>query len=111
MKKEIADQWVAALRSGKYAKGFHALRTINEKYCCLGVLCKVLDLPSQVREGYHSYADNSGSLAKEICDLVEIKSEWGRIDSLGCDLSALNDTYGLTFSQIADLIEYFWEEL
>ena len=45
MKKEIADQWVAALRSGKYERAEGNLRyvpeeRVNEKptYCCLGVL-------------------------------------------------------------------------
>ncbi|MFO0452755.1 MAG: hypothetical protein ACK52I_29555, partial [Pseudomonadota bacterium] len=44
MKKEIAKLWVAALRSGKYKQGRHALHSIkdnNETFCCLGVLCDI----------------------------------------------------------------------
>lgn len=41
MKKEIADLWVAALRSGKYKQGQKALRPTNDTFCCLGVLCDI----------------------------------------------------------------------
>ena len=40
MKKEIADKWVAALRSGDY-KQVHAYLHTPAGYCCLGVLCEI----------------------------------------------------------------------
>ena len=43
MVKEIKDKWVAALRSGKYKQGSGQLHnTMNDTYCCLGVLCAEL---------------------------------------------------------------------
>lgn len=39
----IKEDWIKALRSGKYKQGTGCLRKGNE-YCCLGVLCEVLDL-------------------------------------------------------------------
>lgn len=37
MKKEYAEKWVEALRSGKYQQGTGNL-CLDNKYCCLGVL-------------------------------------------------------------------------
>lgn len=33
--------WLEALRSGKYEQGNSVLRTGDDKYCCLGVLCDI----------------------------------------------------------------------
>jgi len=41
VKQSIKDEWLAALRSGKYEQGRYRLRTENQ-YCCLGVLCDIL---------------------------------------------------------------------
>lgn len=41
MKKEIADIWVKALRSGNYKQTEGHLKA-GDGYCCLGVLCEVL---------------------------------------------------------------------
>lgn len=41
MKKEIADKWVAALRSGNYKQTTGMLNRNNESFCCLGVLCEI----------------------------------------------------------------------
>lgn len=39
MKKEIKKQWIENLTNGKYEQGLDKLRTPDDKYCCLGVLC------------------------------------------------------------------------
>lgn len=103
MKKEIADRWVAALRSGKYKQGKGELHDkVNNTYCCLGVLCEI--------EGIKSSLDY----------LIESKenpliSDSGYIQSLDYPLSTLNDGYesdeSLTFDEIADVIQMTWEEL
>lgn len=42
--QEVKDKWIEALQSGKYAQGTGALRSEDgEKFCCLGVLCDILD--------------------------------------------------------------------
>lgn len=45
MRKEIAERWVAALRSGEYKQSKEELRG-KDGFCCLGVLC---DLYSKER--------------------------------------------------------------
>ena len=48
MNKDIAREWVTALRSGEYPQGMGGLRQYGDlirsevTYCCLGVLCDVV---------------------------------------------------------------------
>ena len=42
--KPIIRKWVDALRSGKYEQGNDLLRSIDDEFCCLGVLCDVLGM-------------------------------------------------------------------
>jgi hypothetical protein len=42
MNLEIKEQWVAALRSGKFKQAKYKLKE-NEGYCCLGVLCSLAE--------------------------------------------------------------------
>lgn len=42
MNFKLKDKWVTALRSGKYEQGSGRLRN-GDKFCCLGVLCDVID--------------------------------------------------------------------
>lgn len=112
--REVIDMWLEALRSGTYRQGVGALLTHTpegeEQYCCLGVLCDLYDLEvaDQTRWGgennYHTkitrnYEDEEGSLPNSVC-------EWAGITNPVHDtLADLNDTEGLSFEQIANVIE------
>lgn len=39
MNPEVKAKWVNALLSGEYHQGQEVLRTSNDNFCCLGVLC------------------------------------------------------------------------
>lgn len=39
--KEAIRKWVDMLRSGEFKQGENALRTTDNKFCCLGVLCEL----------------------------------------------------------------------
>lgn len=97
MKKEIKDLWVAALRSGDYAQGANALRT-QDVFCCLGVLC---DLSGK------TYAHSDLFLPYDVLRWAGLFSNSPRVLYQGSSraLVYLNDKLGLTFNQIADLIE------
>jgi hypothetical protein len=41
MRKKVKQLWVNALRSGKYEQGRKVLCSLDNKYCCLGVLTEV----------------------------------------------------------------------
>lgn len=124
MNPEIKAQWVAALRSGEYEQGKRAL-SVNNQYCCLGVLCDLAEKAGVVESttdtiedptdpfGDHRvpvkfYGRNSASsfLPKEVVDWSE--ADDGIVDVSTPDghfgLHILNDQ-GNTFAEIADFIE------
>jgi len=41
MNSEVKAKWLQALRSGEYRQARDTLRSPNNGYCCLGVLCDV----------------------------------------------------------------------
>ena len=43
MEPKIKKKWLTALRSGKYKQGRACLRSSNDEFCCLGVLCDLYD--------------------------------------------------------------------
>lgn len=43
MQAELKQKWIEALRSGKYQQGKGVLRTDTDHFCCLGVLCDLVD--------------------------------------------------------------------
>lgn len=128
--KDIAAKWVEALRSGKYQQGTEYLLAVDEdgvqRFCCLGVLCDIIPSvswfnpndASQVKAVFRdSYS--AEDLPFTLTTYVGLRSDAGVIDS-GCEglrhyrgeptLAALNDN-GVTFAQIADLIETYPEAI
>ncbi len=103
MKKKVKDLWVAALRSGKYKQGTHRLRGHNNRYCCLGVLCEISDLP---------YTGSASGLPYSIEDWAGMGSSLGRFGNRDLPaLFAMNDILGRNFNEIADVIDQHWEAL
>ena len=103
MKKEVAELWVKALRSGDYRQGFGRLRTPEDNYCCLGVLCDISPIPMEM--------NLSNSLPViEVVKWAGLSSDNPRISD-GRALTTLNDAAGLSFNQIVDFIEKEWETL
>lgn len=122
MKPEIKAKWVAALRSGEYKQDIGQLRT-GTGMCCLGVLCDVRDKEDGIeRWGLVTKPDARSWYMYEGSEVFpsDYTCEWsgfpdsstvpGLKDREGgrVHLTALNDDYSLTFSQIADVIEYFF---
>lgn len=122
MKKEIADLWVQALRSGKYSQLQGMLHEQGSGFCCLGVLCDVHREQTGAGEwddaGYYitNRTRESGLLPAAVIDWAGTADSNPDVtvpdDELGKScLTMLNDDKGYTFAQIADLIEQHWEEL
>lgn len=126
MKKDIAEKWIAALESGQYKQGRHCLRSNDDKFCCLGVLCdlyakehnetiwekiweKIWDIRSNLP---YRFLGQTLYLPEQVKMWAEIKNEYG--DFLGSDglmsLSEMNDD-GKDFYTIAKEIKEHWEEL
>lgn len=130
MNPEIKAKWVSALRSGEYKQGRGRLRSPQDGFCCLGVLCD-LAVKENVAEWRYtastcSIEDDAGVWSCRTGDysmsdvLPYGVSRWAGfsdfedlfINNIGIDdipdgqwISYLNDQYGLSFDQLADLIE------
>lgn len=121
MDAELKKKWLVALRSGDYMQGNDVLRTKADGYCCLGVLCNVIDPTRwQLAPKYdHYYAYRFGDGDDTRLDSTEIPTndrDWYGIsfDNMN-QLMVMNDGGRLrpddsvilsqTFEQIADWIE------
>jgi len=118
--KELVKLWVEALRSGRYQQVQYKLREKPEDgggHCCLGVLCEVAK-PMLSLEGtkeLEDYLDNRGYPPKEILKLLgqNIEIEDAKYQYISVQMKdggfipahSLNDSYNMTFDQIADLLE------
>lgn len=117
MNPEFKAEWIAALRSKAYPQGEGRLRSEDGKFCCLGVACELLTAKGLVeREGLcygYSNIHSSDSLPGRLFRYLDFETSLGDFNftaggkNYNFTLSGLNDD-GLTFDQIADVIEYFF---
>lgn len=106
--------WIEALRSGKYQQGNGYLRTIDDKYCCLGVACEILGIESTVSLSGIAYFYGESKminiLPTEAAKALGINNI-GQFESYNdnnnkhTSLWELNDVDQLSFNEIADFIE------
>ena len=108
MKKDIREKWVAALRSGKYEQGQNNLRSVDNKFCCLGVLCDIIDntkwetfeKANSAKKTYpFTYEGFSGTITNDLKKIAGLPN-----DKIG-PLMNMNDEENKSFAEIADWIE------
>jgi hypothetical protein len=91
MDAELKKRWVAALRSGEFKQGRYELES-EGAFCCLGVLCRIVGIPTRDEAGLPLSATPGhppGGLSEaEESVLVE-----------------MNDNKRKSFREIADYIE------
>ena len=103
MKRTLRDLWVATLRSGNYKQGRGSLRTKDNRCCCLGVLCDIIDpkrwAPEAVDDDGQrfTFGQTGGYLTFEQCQ------EFGISTNIMGELAKLNDE-GKSFKDIAKAI-------
>lgn len=119
MKKEIADKWVEALRSGKYKQTKKVLsETTNDGafHCCLGVLCELaleeidLEIKFLSGTGIKKYDNSVDVLPTSVMVWSGIRTYYAYIDTYEESLVSMNDS-GKTFYEIADYIDKNWRKL
>lgn len=130
MDRDIATQWVADLRSGNFAQGYKLLHRADDKMCCLGVLSDQAYRLGRCGRKLQIDAYHYGSvedtdeisrsvsyihLPRPVVDWAAAHSPSGRLPFMSVvgsfvHLTDLNDAE-FSFDQIADVIEFFWEEL
>lgn len=118
MNRRVKEKWVEALRSGEHQQVKDKLEVPSGGRCCLGVLCYLavedgLNLNVQVYDQTVTYDGVEATPPRNVVRWAGTESANPMIRFRGNDgqyydytLTHLNDT-GLTFDQIADLIEYF----
>ena len=99
----MKEQLIAALRSGKYQQG-QARLCKDGKYCCIGVLCELMEIPKEEGIAHTKYAGNAICMPDDYLKQSGLHSHFGSSGNGGLDLARLNDK-GYTFEQIADIIE------
>ncbi len=129
---EVKKVWVDALRSGRYQQAYQDLIGKDGGHCCLGVLiaelgCKIekscAGVPySVVTAPGKDPVDSDGAIPPAIFHMIYPNSDGWPNEQAGINprvevvldedgqthgvmLSELNDDYGWTFEQIADVIE------
>lgn len=109
--KELAEKWIAALRSKEYKQGKNFL--YSEKtdcYCCLGVLGCVLGTEKENMNEFSSrlIGNAISGLPEDINfnDSQQILSnEYNRLSNNVLFFIKINDEKKKTFSEIADVIQ------
>lgn len=126
MNPEVNELWVTALRSGEYVQGQGTLTALRHqddgtrevRHCCLGVLCEVA-----LAAGVPLVVDEVGSIDErrvrtydgEESYLPDRVLSWAGLDARNplvhrpgggpAGLAVYNDQLGLSFAEIADMIE------
>lgn len=120
MKHDVREIFTAALRSGAFKQGHYRLRSLEDRFCCLGVLCELYRLETGRGEWVNgTFIDETGDSSQFAIpagvrawagvtyelDLTLTRDEVG----LGgghhlANAIALNDA-GRSFREIADWIE------
>lgn len=112
MKKTIKQKLCKALRSGDYKQGKHELRSADNEYCCLGVLCDLYRKETNKRWVKNEFDDNykmhgdAAFLPEEVMEWAGVEDDNLYLQRGGEQIAAsyLNDR-GVPFTEIADLIE------
>jgi hypothetical protein len=103
--KEQVQQWVSALRSGKYKQTTGTLQDSNG-YCCLGVACDIFIPQHKIQTRFHSL-----NMCGECPMDQEYSPKWlkrinGHFEKqTGIEIVDLNDRHNFSFDEIADLLE------
>lgn len=113
----VRAQWTAALRSGTYRQSRGRLRSsgdygIDEGFCCLGVLCDLV-APGEWEArngnimGLYYYHDGAYDVpVPSVCRAAGLPDgDDPDIHSFLGELTEANDVEGLTFEEIADVID------
>lgn len=116
MEQEIKENWIAALRNGKYQQGQGVLRSSANTFCCLGVLCDIIeplwgDDPQIVSTAIgekdtkmdaYSWKPKVFNVAVQLP--TDLRTSLGMTFTVENNLIRLNDS-GKPFAEIADYIE------
>ena len=99
MNQTIKTQWLQALRSDEYEQGIELLRSTEQRFCCLGVLCDIVAPMEWDLFGSH----RGNEIFPSNDTIIEAEFTQQEVDILW-ELSGDNDG-GDSFATIANRIE------
>lgn len=108
--KEVILKWIERLRNPSSRKARHYLKK-GSGYCCLGHLCKVVDLKFSMSPDDRNYKclGEELYLPDEVSNMLGLESNPSVcIGDDYYELADLNDNHEFTLSELADLIEADW---
>ena len=97
MKTVTIGEWTDALRSKNYKQGKSRLRNTNNTFCCLGVLCDLIDSKAW------DHADRWNGCLLGLPKSIE--KDLFKILNPDNSVMLMNDDFNLSFDDIADKIE------
>jgi hypothetical protein len=113
MKPEIKTRWIAKLLSGEFQQGRGTLRSSDNKFCCLGVLCELAVengiIPKPTLNESSSQFEYGASFATglppyEVVIWAQLGERNPSTKSTGHSFAFQND-HGSSFADIAKMIE------
>lgn len=114
MKKEVANLWIAALRSGNYKQGIGVLRDLDNNYCVLGVLSELAvqqkGVNRELDKTSFMYNGHRESLPPAVVEWAKMRNPHGFCPQVNKSLITLNDN-GKSFDELATLISNHWKDL
>ena len=100
----LQTQWLEALESGKYEQGLQRLK-INNKYCCLGIVCELAGL---AHDGFSRFISPEGRhnahLPHYLAEQYGFFSDDGVVDGDSSDSLVRRNDSGSSFAEIAAFI-------
>lgn len=104
MNVELKAKWVEALRSGKYKQGKNHLRNKDDTFCCLGVLCDIVNETKWKPYANDYYYYDEGLSLSSATIPPKLRKEVGLDSYMQYKAMRMNDR-GCPFTKIADMIE------
>lgn len=99
---DLKSRWLETLRGGSYLQGKQSLHPTLDTWCCLGVLCDLVDPNGWEGRRWNDYVAAVGH-SSELSLLTERRL--GLPHHATGDLMYMNDEEDKSFAEIADWIE------
>lgn len=103
--ENLKTKWLEALRSGKYKQGTLALKTVGERFCCLGVLADIHPDYKWVEKKYDFDDEPFFDAVTRDYECHEVLSSTLIPGDVQEKLARLNDNDRWSFDEIAEYIE------
>lgn len=101
---EYTDRWIEALLSGEYVQGYNCLRSVDNKWCCLGVGADITGIKWESPNMYNPHAYNLAGSHKTYLLSNAIREKLGLSQEEMGRLADMNDSMEKSFVDIAEYI-------